>query len=666
MLDYKPLKRLPGTRKEYVRKVRTICQECTVGCGLVAYVQDERVVDVHGDEDHPVSRGRLCAKGIAFVQALRHPDRVTLPGTRNRLQGPFEAFDNWEKGLDQLAERLRRVKDQHGPESLVIACSPMAGLDFLLGARRFARLWGTPHVYNPLDDTKALAGKLAVNSPTAPCSDWKNSKCLFLVEADLAATHPVAFQWVLEAKKNGAKIIAADIRYTATLSKADKAYMIAPESESLLGAYLMKALIDEGLIDEEAVEANLEEVSDWKASYEKMSMDDAQKAVGLAPEKILEIARQLARKGPVTVITGKRLAFRENYGIWPTLATAMGWFGKPGGGWYPMESGVAVLDAEKKISEDDAEETEKSEKSYPYQTTRHHRIPDEDHGFKAMICSGNALDKFMSPFKKAARDMELNVFFGAFPNVTRDLAHMVFPSTLWPERYGVCFNNDRIIQWGERIVMPSDACRTGLGFWMRLAQRLGWEEFFPWKKTTGLADHEAFYDFVLSNSPDTAGISLEQIKENPGAVSWPTAGIINDQAPLFKTESGKMQPAKAPGKAVPSADDSEKEYPLYYQATRVASRYSDPSHWQPWTREIADEKAVQIHPDAAKALGVENGDEIVIAANGDQIEGRAWISRMVRRDMVWSTRRLLEDRVLVYKKGGDSEQALNNLRELLQ
>ncbi len=666
MLEYKPLKRLPGTVKEYVREVRTVCQECTVGCGLVAYVQDERVVDVRGDEDHPVSRGRLCAKGIAFVQALRHPDRITLPGTRNRLQGRFEAFDNWEKGLDQLAERLRRVKDQHGPESLVIGCAPMAGLDFLLGARRFAKLWGTPHVYDPLENSTSLSGKLAINTPTASCTDWKNAKCLFLVEADMAATHPVAFQWVLEAQKNGAKIVAADTRFTATLSKADKAILIAPESENLLGDYLIKALLDENLLDPSAVESNLENPSGWKASFDGMSLEDARKAVGLAPEQVVEIARTIAGLNPVTVITGKRMAFRENYGVWLTMASAMDWIGKPGGGWYPLESGKPKLDAEKLISDENAKKTGKPQLVFPYQTRKQHRISDDDHGFKAMICSGNCLNNFMAPFKKAAKDMELTVFFGAFPNATRELSHMAFPVALWPERYGVCFNNDRMVQWGERIVAPGDACRTGLGFWMRLAQRLGWDEYFPWKKSTGLADHEAFYDWVLNNGPDTEGISAAQIQENPGKVFWPPKGILNGEAPYFRTESGRIEPAMAPEKTEPSPDEDEQTYPFYYQATRIASRFSDPSYWQPWTLELSDENSVQIHPDAAKALGVENGDEIVVASHGDQFEGRAWLSRMVRPNMVWSIRRLVDNRVTVFKKGGDGELVLNNIRELLQ
>jgi anaerobic selenocysteine-containing dehydrogenase len=667
MVAYKPLKRLFGTRKEYDRFVRTVCEECTVGCGLLVYVQDDRIVDVSGDESHPISRGRLCAKGIAFVQALHHPERITLPGSRNRLQGSFEAFDNWEKGLDLLAERLKRVKDQHKPESLVIACDPMAGLDFLMGARRFAKLWGTPHVYYPLDDPVAPSEQLPISTPVKPCTDWINSKCLFLVEADIAVTHPVAFQWVLDAQKNGAKIIACDTRFTATLSKADVAVLISPGSGNLLGAYLMKKLIDENLIQQEFCETHFSDMARWKNGYLNMSLEDAQEATGVFQEKILELSRMLGNLLPSTVITGKRLAFQKNYHIWLTLATAMGWIDKTGGGWYPLESGNAPLNPVKDIYEKNPEISSSTGMIYPYQTRKQAHVAPAKEEFKAMIGSGNCLNDFLSPFKSCAKDMDLVVYFGAFPNFTRQSAHMVFPVTLWPERYGVCFNNDRILQWGERIVAPSDACRTGLGFWMRLSQRLGWDEYFPWKKANGLADHAAFYDWLLSKQPETEGITVDLIKENPVKIFWPfKKGLLKDNAPFFPNESGKMVPAPAPEKPAPLMQEEIQNYPLYYHSTRITSVFSDSSHWQPWTRELADEKAVQIHPETAKALGIENGDGIVISVNGDLIEGCAWLSRTVTRNMIWSTKRLGYNRVLVYKKGQDPQEALKILRKILQ
>lgn len=286
--------------------------------------------------------------------------------------------------------------------------------------------------------------------------------------------------------------------------------------------------------------------------------------------------------------------------------------------------------------------------------------------FKALIGSGNCLNDFLSPFKASAKDMDLVVYFGAFPNITRQSAHMVFPSALWPERYGICFNNDRILQWSERIVSPSDACRTGLGFWMRLAQRMGWDEYFPWKKANGLADHAVFYDWLLSKQTETEGITVDLIRNNPGMIFWPLKKkIINDNAPFFPNENGKIKPTGAPLKTSFELQKDILNYPLSYQSTRISSLFSDPSHWQPWTMELADENAVQIHPDTARALDIENGDEIVISANGEIIEGRAWLSRMVSRNMIWSTKRLGYDRVLIYKKGQDPMEALNILRKMI-
>ena len=97
MIDYRSLNRFPGTRKDHDRVVRTICQECSVGCGLLAYVKEARIVDVQGDEDHPISRGRLCAKGMAFVQGLENPDRITRPATREGPHDQFKVLDDWEK-----------------------------------------------------------------------------------------------------------------------------------------------------------------------------------------------------------------------------------------------------------------------------------------------------------------------------------------------------------------------------------------------------------------------------------------------------------------------------------------------------------------------------------------------------------------------------------------
>ena len=478
-----PVRRFPGTRKDHDRVVRTVCQECTVGCGLLAYVKNERIVDIQGDEAHPVNQGRLCVKGMAFVQGLTHPDRITLPATRNRPQGPFEALDNWEKGMDLLAERLRRMKDQHGPEALIVGCDPEAGFDFFLGARRFARLWGTPHVYHPLNDPKGPGLSVAggMTDLWSPCSDWLNSRCLFLVEADLATTHPVAFGWVLDAQRCGTKVCAADTRYTPTLSKADMATVIRPESGNILGLALMKILIEEGICSHESIQNQFVEPDAWQTSFKEMSLEGIEQKIGLEAENIQPFVRFLADNQPVTLVTGKRLAFYPHYGIWPAMARAMGWTDAPGGDWYPLESGEPGLDPASGISGSENENSGVSKtRTAPYQLTADWVSAADGISPKAMICTGNCLNDFFSPFQSLVKDMDLVAYFGMFPNRTRKLAHMIFPAAAWAERDGLCFSNDRAVQWSGRIVRPSDACRSGLGFWIHLARRFGWDEYFQW------------------------------------------------------------------------------------------------------------------------------------------------------------------------------------------
>ena len=658
MLTHEPLRRFSGTRKNHDRVIETVCQECTVGCGLLAYVKDERIVDVQGDEAHPVSRGRLCAKGMAFVQGVTHPDRITLPATRNGLQGPFEAVDNWEKGLDLLAERLRRIKDRHGPESLVVGCDPEAGLDFFLGALRFAKLWGTPHVYHPLSESKDRIPPGELIDPWAPCTSWLDSQCIFLMEADLATTHPVAFGWVLDAQHRGAKVCAVDTRFTTTLSKADMSIVIRPESGNLLGLVLMKMLIEEGFYSRESIKNRFVEPDAWLTSFNGMSLDGAEQNIGLSAENITPIVRFLAGNKSLTLVTGKRLAFFPYHGIWSTMARAMGWADNTGG-WYPLESGWPRLNTTGDISgSNDKFPVVKKTGLAPYQFTTDWVAAAGEMEPKAMICTGNCLNDFFSPFQPRVKDMDLVIYFGSYPNLTRKLAHMVFPAAVWAERDGLCFSNDRTIQWGSRIVWPSDACRSGLGFWIRLAQRFGWEEYFPWKKENGLADHTIFYNWIFDQIPETVGCRVEQLQDTSQLVCWP----VQDKA----QPPPKITPIQAPPDIEPTIrPDEEDRFPLRFQATRIISRTNDVVHWWPWTRELMAENAVQIHPETARVLGIENGDDILVSGAVQTMEGNAWISRMVPRWMVWSPRKLGERRVVVHKKEQASQEAFDILKAFL-
>lgn len=654
MLESIDLRRMPGTHKEHDQKMASSCQECTVGCGFIAYVKDDRIIDIQGDEDHPVSQGRLCARGVAFLQGLTSPERITLPGTRNRLSGPFEGFDNWEKGIDLLAERLRRAKEKYGPESLVIGCDPEAGLDFFLAARRFARMWGTPHVYHPFQEGQGAGLPAQLRHPTISLDQWSKSACFILIEADLATTHPVAFGRLLSARKRGAQIIALDSRFTTTLAKADRSLLIRPNRGNDLGLYLMKMLLEENLLDKAALGESIPELETWERSFAALSADGTGPAIGQQVEVIRSVARCMASNQPVVLITGKRLAFAKHYGIWPTLARAMGLQAQTGGGWYPLESGAPRLDPISDLESSAPAMAKGPVGLFPYQIKGDRQDAIEGLGVKALITSGNCLSDFFSGFNKYLDDMELIMHFGSFPNITRQKAHMVFPAACWAEKDGLSFTNDGLAQWHRRIVKPHDACRSGLGFWMRLADRFGWQEAFPWKKANGLADQRAFYRWLLERSPKTKDLDLDQLDHGGLKVSWQSGA----------SEAGGVQPAllTAPSGIDHAAADSD--FPLLFQATRSIAGAGDANAWWPWMRELEPEAAVQVNPTVAKALSIENGEPLTVVSANDSMEGPAWISRIVPPWMVWSRFRMKAERVLIFRKGQSPEEARQLLKAM--
>ena len=98
------------------RVVQSVCPYCAVGCGQKVFVKDEKVVQIEGDPDSPISRGRLCPKGSASEQLVNAPGRQTKV-----LYRPAYASDWQELGLDtaidMVAERFLEARRNHWQET---------------------------------------------------------------------------------------------------------------------------------------------------------------------------------------------------------------------------------------------------------------------------------------------------------------------------------------------------------------------------------------------------------------------------------------------------------------------------------------------------------------------------------------------------------------------
>jgi formate dehydrogenase len=93
----------------------TYCRICEPLCGLVATVEDGRLLRLRPDEEHPLSRGFACPKGIAMTDIQNDPDRVLRP---LRRVGTTFAPVSWEEALEDIGRRLRRILREHGGPSV--------------------------------------------------------------------------------------------------------------------------------------------------------------------------------------------------------------------------------------------------------------------------------------------------------------------------------------------------------------------------------------------------------------------------------------------------------------------------------------------------------------------------------------------------------------------
>ncbi len=218
------------------RVVPSICPFCAVGCGQQVFVKDEKVVQIEGDPDSPISRGRLCPKGSATLQLTTGDAReehvlYRRPGGTN-----WEPMD-LDTAMDKVADKVIAArKDGWEWESDGKRTRRTMGLASLGGAtldneenyliKKLFTALGIVQVENQArichsSTVAALGTSFGRGGSTTYLQDLQRADCILIEGSNFAEAHPVGFQWVMEAKSRGAKIIHVDPRFSRTSAMAD-------------------------------------------------------------------------------------------------------------------------------------------------------------------------------------------------------------------------------------------------------------------------------------------------------------------------------------------------------------------------------------------------------------------------------------------------------------
>ena len=130
-------------------ELSTYCRICEPTCGMVATVEDGRLVQLRPDAEHPITKGFSCPKGIEFVHVQNDPDRLLYP-MRRTAPGVFERV-SWETALREIGQRLRAIRRDHGGDSIGWYVGNPSGFSHSLAiwVGGFLRWLASPHLYTP-------------------------------------------------------------------------------------------------------------------------------------------------------------------------------------------------------------------------------------------------------------------------------------------------------------------------------------------------------------------------------------------------------------------------------------------------------------------------------------------------------------------------------------
>ncbi len=297
--------------------VRTHCARMDHGgCGLLVHLEDGRITKVEPDPQSPLNRGSICAKGIAQLERMNHPDRLTIPLKREGKRGGGQWKPiSWDEALDLVARNIEEVKSRHGAEAICFAQGTPKGLELYLMIR-LANLLEAPNLITPgsvCHMPRETASILTCGF--FPIPDYDNHpSCVIVWGSNLFQTNEegVMGSQLRRALNRGAKLVVIDPRKTDVAKQADLWLQPNPGTDLPLALGMAKVILDDGLYDRDFVENWTVGFGPFSEHLQHYSLRRVSEITWIPEEKIRETARLYAQTKPACIQWGNALEHTVN------------------------------------------------------------------------------------------------------------------------------------------------------------------------------------------------------------------------------------------------------------------------------------------------------------------------------------------------------------------
>jgi anaerobic selenocysteine-containing dehydrogenase len=655
--------------------VKAACpHDCPDACGVLITVEEGRARKIQGDPEHPVTRGFLCAKVAKYLDRVYSPERVLYPMRRIAAKGPGAGEGSrarwqrisWDEALETIAARFGSISAEFGSEA-ILPYSYGGTLGTLNGGsmdRRFFHRLGASQLDRTICSAAGEAGMISVLGAklgTEP-EQFRHSKYIIAWASNIHANNVHLWPFIVEAQRNGAKLVVIDPYRTRTAECADWYLPINPGSDAALALGMMHVIIGEGLHDADYVSKYTLGFEKLREKVKEYPPERVAQWTGIVAEDIRTLAREYATVRPSVI--------RLNYGVQRSerggmatrtiamLPCLIGSWKEVGGGFQMSLSGAADFNTTA-LKRPDLMRAALGREARTLNMVELGRILNSvnDPPVKALFVYNSNPAAVCPNHDEVVRGLLrpdlFTVVHEQFFTDTTDYADIVLPATTFFEHkdlqkaYGHYY-----LQVSNQAIEPLGECRSNVELFRALAQRMGFME-----DCFGEGVDQMIEVALESKDPWMRGMTRERLEEGRARLGFESAGSAGEgaRAPSeaflpfahggFRTASGKAEFYSVGLKALgldPVAEftppsesrHGKKDFPLELLARKADNFLNTTFSNLPSVQEMEEPGLLEICGQDAATRGIRNGDRVRVYNRRGEILLKARVDGKVQTGVV--------------------------------
>jgi len=647
-----------------IEKIKTACRACHGGCGAIITVDDGRVVKIEPDPDSPMSKGRLCPKGLAGIDLLYDESRLKYPMKRagERGEGKWERV-SWDEAYDMIAENIEEVKREYGIRSVALAQG--TGRHHFNHMPRFAHTLGTPNWFEPgtaqcffprITNFNMTYGRPLVVDYFGEV----NPACILVWGTNpliTGADGEIQFL-VRDAVNKGSKFIVVDPRRTELAERAEVWLRIRPGTDCALAMGMLNVIINEELYDKDFVEKWTHGFDELRDRVQDYPPEKVAEITWVPEEDIIKAARLFATTKPAALEVGCAIEHSPNcfdsVRAVSFLPGICGNFDIPGG--Y-IEGTDIMPDLGPNLEAIDPEvaKTRLGADQFPFLAGAASGFPSahipamldamrtgEPYPIKTLLLFGNnGLIGFADAAKthEALKKVDFMCCMDLFMTPTAEMCDLVLPAASWLELdqiYALPFFSSYAVMVQKKITRTYE-CKADEEVFCELSERLGIDYGY---KTPGEIFDEQL-KILGERFEQYKGLNFEKMREldyftippeykqyeKRGKLNTPTGKMELWSTTLEKWGEDPLPRFREPPESPYSAPELAEEYPLILlTGGRVPFFFHSEWRGLPFLRSKYAYPRVEIHPETASQNGIEDGDWVFIETERGRVTQKALLT----------------------------------------